>query len=107
MPVKSMPKPSPRAQTPSAQAKERTSAGLTVSRTSSPTPMRICMAAKTLLVSAGCTAIRCAMWVMTLDTKPGWPWAEGRITLLAKSGPNILGCSCRSPSSSQMTPRPI
>ena len=51
------------------------------------------MAAKTLLVSAGWTAIRCAIWVMTLDTKSGWPWAEGRITLLAKSGPNILGSS--------------
>ena len=69
--------------------------------------MRIWMPAKTPFVSAGCAAMRCAMCVMTLERKPGWPWAEGRITLLAKAGPNISGWSCRRPSSSQMMPRPI
>ncbi len=105
--MKSMPTPSPSTQTPSAHTKERTSAGRTVSRISSPTPMRIWMLAKTPLVNAGCAAIRCAMWVITPERKTGWPWAEGRITPLAKSVPNIFGCSCRSPSSNQMMPRPI
>lgn len=107
MPVKSMPKPSPSAHTPSAHTKDSTSAGRTVSRMSRPTPMRIWMPAKTPFVSVGCAAMRCAMCVMTLERKPGWPWAEGRITLLAKAGPNISGWSCRRPSSSQMMPRPI
>ena len=107
MPVKSMPKPSPSDQTPSAHTKDSTSAGLTVSRTSSPIPMRIWMAAKTALASTGWIAIRWARWVMTPETMPGWPCAVGRITWLAKCVPNICGCSCSSPSTSQTRPRPI
>ncbi len=56
---------------------------------------------------AGCTEIRWAMCVIALDTTPGWLMADGRITLWAKSCPNILGWSWSSPSTSQMRPRPI
>ena len=69
--------------------------------------MRICTAAKTVSASAGCTETRCATWVIAPDTTVGWPWTIGRITPLAKSGPNIFGCSCRRPSSSQRRPSPI
>ena len=44
--------------------------------------------------------------MIVLDTTPGCPIAVGRITLWAKSGPNILGWSWSSPSMSQMRPSP-
>ena len=69
--------------------------------------MRICTAAKMPSASAGCTETRFATCVMALDTRVGWPWTIGRITPLAKSGPNIFGCSWSSPSSSQRRPSPI
>ncbi len=43
---------------------------------------------------------------MALDTAPGCPWAEGMMTMSAKPDPNILGWSCRSPSSSHTMPSP-
>ncbi len=84
VPVNSPPKPSPVSQMFTAQANDTTSAGVTVRRTSSATPIAHSEAAASRANSSWCGAMTPATQVMTSATGAGCPIALGSMTPLTK-----------------------
>ena len=89
VPVKSMPSPSPRTQTPRAQKNDTTSAGRTVRRKSSPVPMHNWIRAKNVFQTAMWGLRKWPMWVRNQEIGAGCPLALARMKLCTKPWPNM------------------
>ena len=106
VPVRSMPMPSPKNQTPSTHTKDRTSAGRTVRRKSRPNPMASWISAKNTFHTAMSGDTKLTRCVIRSPTTKGWPDALAW-SWPTKPWPNMNGWNWRAASSSQKRPRTI
>ena len=108
VPVKSMPRPSPKTQTPSAQANDRARAGLTVGRKSRPTPMTTWISAKKVFHTAMSGAMKMPDVGDEGADDEGLALGVGQDDWSStKPRPNMNGWNCRAASRIQNRPRTI
>ncbi len=107
VPVRTIPRPSPMTQMPSAQTNDTARAGRTERRKSRPTPMKSWIRAKNVFHTAMSGPTKFPMWVMRSPRTKGCPLALGRMNVSTKPRPNMKGWNCRAASRIQNSPRMI